>query len=63
MYEIKKPMKYYVVQKIKDGRWINDSTYFFLQGLTGALKCYSYLRISYPCEKYRIAKGKRLMEV
>jgi hypothetical protein len=53
-----KQMKYYVVQRIKDGKWVNDSMRFFLQGLTGALKCYTYLKITCPNEKYRIAKGK-----
>lgn len=59
---MKKTMKYYVVQRIKSGKWVNDSTMFIIQGLTGALKCYSYLRITYPFEKYRIAKGTVLLE-
>ena len=53
-----KSLKYYVVQRLKDGKWINDSTRFIIQGLTGALKCYNYLRETCPCEMYRIAKGK-----
>jgi len=53
-----KQMKYYVVQRIKDGKWVNYSVRFFLQGLTGALRCYTYLKTAYPNDKYRIAKGK-----
>ena len=52
-----KSLKYYVVQRIKEGKWVNDSVLYIIQGLTGALKCYSYLRETYPCEKYRIARG------
>lgn len=51
-------LKYYVVQREKEGKWENDSVHFILQGLTGALKCYRYLHETWPCEKYRIAKGK-----
>lgn len=43
---------------MKDGKWVNYSVRFFLQGLTGALRCYTYLKATYPNDKYRIAKGK-----
>ena len=58
-----KRMPYYVVQKFENGKWVNSSVRYFLQGLKGALHCFNYLKITYPNNKYRIAKGKDKLEI
>ena len=60
---MEKLMKYYIVQKKKNGKWVNHSCRFFIKGLTGALKCYRYLKMNYPNDEYRIAKGKAVLDI
>lgn len=50
--------KYFVVQCLENGEWINYSCKYVLKGLDGALKFYKFLRWKNPNWKLRIARGK-----
>jgi len=51
-------LRYFVVQSLDNGEWINYSCRYFLRGLAGALNCYKFARLKKPNLKLRIAKGK-----
>jgi hypothetical protein len=51
-------LRYFVVQALDNGEWINYSYRYVLSGLAGALNCYKFARLKNPNLQLRIARGK-----
>ena len=55
-------LKYFVVQRLDDGKWTNCSCKYFLQGIKGALRQYDYTKLKNPHLTLRIAWSKEDMK-